>query len=93
MLTTGVMMLLSLFNDPDEQEVHLLKGSAQRDFERFQKTFSKSYTTRAEMLVRQKNYSVNMAYIKNINNQNRGYELEENQFTDLSWEEFQQRFL
>lgn len=34
-----------------------------------------------------------MRMIERINSEQRGYEVGENQFTDLTWEEFQEKFL
>lgn len=45
------------------------------------------------MLKRQNIYLRNIEMIKKINKDQKDYELEENQFADLTWEEFQERFL
>jgi len=66
----------------------LVLVSATANFDSFRQRYNKVYSTDRETARRRMIYTENLGLIDSVNAQKRGYTLGENEYADLTWEEF-----
>ena len=64
-----------------------------KEFSQFKATFGKLYSSPSESDFRYSVFADQMEFINSHNNSNSSFELGVNQFSDLTWEEFQNKYL
>ena len=82
--TAGLYLLL---NTPTSKKTHL------RSFMDHKRKYNKVHTTKDDLEYRFSIYADNMQYIEEHNSKGKSFTLGENQFTDMTFEEFSQKYL
>lgn len=91
LLQGSLFVIFKLLLDNEDQNI--LKSNNNQHFDSYLKTYNKKYSRKEDYHERLKVFNHNVNMIQQINSEKRGYELELNQFADLTWEEFKERYL